>query len=95
MTRSQICSLSSVSTALYVARVLRIAILPHSEHSFSATSSLERVGGSMMKRWALGLAEVGGVVGLPSSSTADSGVSDILSDASWMSERAVMALATT
>lgn len=49
----------------------------------------------MMKRWALGLAEVGGVVGLPSSSTADSGVSDILSEASWMSERAVMALATT
>lgn len=49
ITLSQICSLSETSVALYRANVDRIAILPHSEHSFNATSSLVKVGPSMMK----------------------------------------------
>ena len=61
MTLSQMCSLSFSSCALYLANVLRIAIRPHSEHSFSATRSLASVGPSMMKRDWDGRADGGGV----------------------------------
>lgn len=59
MTRSQMCSLSCASEALYFARAERIAIRPHSEHSFSATSSLLSTCESMMNTPCGMLAELG------------------------------------
>ncbi len=60
ITLSQICSLSLSSTALYRASVVRIAIRPHSEHSFSATRSFVSVGWSMMNSEEAGRADGGG-----------------------------------
>lgn len=49
MTLSQMCSASFSSVVLYRANEFKIAILPHSVHSFKAMSSLDRTAESMMK----------------------------------------------
>lgn len=43
MTRSQMCSLSCSSCALYRASAVRIATRPHSEHSFNAMSNFCKI----------------------------------------------------
>lgn len=92
MTLSQMCSLSETSCALYLASVVRIAILPHSEHSLRATRSLASVGPSMMNKDELGLAEGGGEEERPGDEGGEGGSDKA---ASWMSPRAATALATT
>lgn len=91
ITLSQICSLSFSSFVLYLAKVVRMAIRPHSEHSFKATRSLVRVAGSMMKRDWLGRTLLG-----DSSSFGEPGWEEgRLREASWMSPSAATAFATT
>lgn len=68
-----------------------MAMRPHSEHSLSATRSFERVGGSMMKDDRAGRAEGGGEEPLGE----EGREGGRLSEASWISARAVTALATT
>lgn len=72
MTRSQMCSLSSTSFVRYRARADRMAIRPHSEHSFRATSSFVSVAWSMMNSWLLGRAE--GSISSPSTVADSAGV---------------------
>ena len=91
ITLSQICSLSETSVALYRANVDRIAILPHSEHSFNATSSFVKVGPSMMKSDWFGRADGGG----EERPGEEGGEAGRASEASWISARAATALATT
>ena len=91
MTLSQICSASAVSCALYRAKVDKMAILPHSEHSFKATRSLARVGPSIMNIDLSGRADGGGEE-RPGEGGGEGGRAR---EASWMSARAATALATT
>jgi 2-keto-3-deoxy-galactonokinase len=82
------CSLSATSSALYFASVERMAILPHSEHSFRATRSLDSVAASMMNKVLDGLV-LGSEVGEDGREGGKARV------ASCMSAKAVTALATT
>lgn len=91
MTLSQICSLSLSSTALYLASVVRIAILPHSEHSLSATRSFVSVGWSITKSDDAGRLEGGGV----DPPGEEGGEEGWFSEASCMSPSAATAFATT